>query len=590
MLCTRPAAALSLLPPRRLAALRCLPARRASHSATQLEVELCTAYRQALSRQHYAAALCELARSGASRLGSPRGLALLSWAAATRAGHPDAMLRFCGAVAAPALAQLLRDRASTGEGPRVSPARLAQLALACEPGGPIVLLRAFRAAQRLGLEMAPERHTRALNRAIRALSNAGEVHVACELYADFAQRTLTEGGPRSRALVCHPHLVSTLCIAAVKSRDPMAARAVTSLVGETLEAGGGAADVDALMLTTALGAAAVGGDSTFAVHMLERYGFGLSTASKEGAHILWLNMAECEQQRALANCLTAIARESRRRRSEEVGDEMARLALRVWRGAIGLGTSPNLVCHTAILNVFKSGPNAADYSEAVINAVSATLGKDGKSTSDASSESKPCTHERRKAWGGELCSLRTDGDKPSSHERVHRPSVGPDESSLRGQPSMCGKTDVRFLNSTLDNFAHRRRADLALQRLREAAEAGEDISEHSIALFLNACSRDERADGAMLLDALRQAEVLVQQYHLGPAQPPLRRALLMMYKRRLPARTDPPVVHAARDLSPAASAVLHRWQRLVALLGIDVDAMISEADGMSERLHSMPML
>jgi len=119
------------------------------------EAELARTFSASYDHLVYAVAVCDIARQSVPALGSPRGLAILTITAASGRAHPDKLIDTIGMIAAPELAQIMAERAASGDGPRFKPARLSHLTRACESGGAKVLVKAFRAAEGLGLRDLP---------------------------------------------------------------------------------------------------------------------------------------------------------------------------------------------------------------------------------------------------------------------------------------------------------------------------------------------------------------------------------------------------------------------------------------------------
>lgn len=567
----------------------------------EIEAALSRRFTEALDRVHYAATVCERAEQNVAKLGSPRGLALLAIAAAARPERPDAMIRFSSLVSASALAQALVERADAGGGPCIFPSRLAQLALACESAGAKELLRAFRAAQRLGLRSNPVRHARALSRAITALGKAGEARLAVELYAESTRPALAAPGSCASFLAADTHLLTALCIAVVQAADVIVARLATSLVADAIRVPGAGGGMDPLGLQAILAAAALAGDAALAVSALTEHGFGQLPVADGDEPLrapdgpapilrsLWQRMPENKQQRALANCLTAIARNSPRRYSEHERDEMAGAAVRVWQRAVALGMKPDIVCLTALANATMYGEQAKGYTEAVIQAAGRHAPSSGGTAAGAERPAGGC--EPR----GHLRGGRPAG-RARRHEQGHR-AAGNSRDGAGGEPAVSDRpagtagADLLFLNSLLHCFAWHRRADRALDVLREAVAAGRPADQISLTLLLTACARDGKASGPLLAEALRQAAALVVHCDLGAADAQLCGAMRMAYESRLASRAalEPRRGLSAQPAEHGAESAMELWRSLARSLALDADEIVREVDAVRRGPWSDPL-
>jgi hypothetical protein len=145
--------------------------------------------------------------------------------------------------------------------------------------------------------------------------------------------------------------------------------------------------------------------------------------------------------------------------------------------------------------------------------------------------------------------------------------------------------DLLFLNSLLDCFALQRRADRALDVLRQAAASGQPADQISLTLLLTACARDDRASGPLLVQALRHAAALVVQCDLGPADAGLRSAMRMAYESRLASRagSEPRRGRAAASAEHGAGSALELWRSLAGSLALDADEIVREIEAVRGR-------
>jgi pentatricopeptide repeat protein len=148
-----------------------------------------------------------------------------------------------------------------------------------------------------------------------------------------------------------------------------------------------------------------------------------------------------------------------------------------------------------------------------------------------------------------------------------------------------------FLNSLLDCFARQRRADRALEMLRESIAVGRPADAVSLTLLLSACARDRTTSGPLLAQVLQQASAIVKERRIGRADAALRFAIRITYERRIanlaslqPSRRG----RRAKAAEQAADSALELWRSLARSLALDADEIVREVEAVRAGAGSDP--